>query len=197
MEGSDLAELLLQNCKPGAGQNGEESIASSVTSSGRDRARQVVGPGPEAVDTFRRYLLHGNKTEGLEYAMWAGLWGYALFLASKMDGRTYAGVMTRFANNLAAMDPLQTLYQLMSPRVPSAMKQCGEARWGDWRPHLGMILSNNQGGETNIRSIITLGNFLLDKEQLFAAQFCYIVSSVEWGQLGNPCAKVRIFMSRM
>ena len=62
MEGSDLAELLLQNCKPGAGQNGEESIASSVTSSGRDRARQVVGPGPEAVDTFRRYLLHGNKT---------------------------------------------------------------------------------------------------------------------------------------
>ncbi len=44
---------------------------------------------------FRSYLLHGNKQEGLEYAMKAGLWGHALFLASKMDQRTYAGVMTR------------------------------------------------------------------------------------------------------
>ena len=83
----------------------------------------------------------------------------------------------------------------MSARVPSAMKQCGEARWGDWRSHLAMILSNNQGGETNIRSIITLGDTLLAKGQLFAAQFCYIVSSVEWGQFGNPCAKVGIFVS--
>ena len=56
---------------------------------------------------FRDYLLHGNKTEGLEFAMRAGLWGHALFLASKMDQRTYAGVMTRFANGLAITDPLQ------------------------------------------------------------------------------------------
>ena len=43
---------------------------------------------------FRDYLLHGNKAEGLEFAMRSGLWGHALFLASKMDQRTYAGVMT-------------------------------------------------------------------------------------------------------
>ena len=122
--------------------------------------------------------------------MRSGLWGHALFLASKMDQRTYAGVMTRFvrlsceeelhfifvfhrfANGLAITDPLQTLYQLMSARMPSAMKQCADqrccfvfhfsvylslfsiplfsipnfsplfCRWGDWRPHLAMILSN-------------------------------------------------------
>ena len=56
--------------------------------------------------------------------MKAGLWGHALFLASKMDQRTYAGVMTRFANGLAVNDPLQTLYQLMSARMPSSMKYC-------------------------------------------------------------------------
>lgn len=50
-----------------------------------------------------------------------GLWGHALFLASKMDLRTYANVMTRFANSLALNDPLQTLYQLMSGRQPSAV----------------------------------------------------------------------------
>lgn len=50
-----------------------------------------------------------------------GLWGHALFLASKMDRRTYANVMTRFANGLAANDPLQTLYQLMSGRQPASV----------------------------------------------------------------------------
>ena len=75
---------------------------------------------------FRSYLLHGNKQEGLEFAMKTGLWGHALFLASKMDQRTYAGVMTRFANGLAINDPLQTLYQLMSSRMPSAMKHCAD-----------------------------------------------------------------------
>ena len=43
-----------------------------------------------------------------------------------MDQRTYAGVMTRFADSLAINDPLQTLYQLMSARMPSAMKQCAD-----------------------------------------------------------------------
>ena len=48
-----------------------------------------------------------------------GIWGHALFLASKMDQRTYGQVMTRFANGLLQNDPLQTLYQLMSGRQPS------------------------------------------------------------------------------
>lgn len=50
-----------------------------------------------------------------------GLWGHALFLASKLDRRTYANVMARFANGLSPNDPLQTLYQLMSGRQPAAV----------------------------------------------------------------------------
>ena len=50
------------------------------------------------------------------------LWGHALFLASKMDNRTHANVMTKFANSSMRMnDPLQTLYQLMSTRQPAAV----------------------------------------------------------------------------
>lgn len=48
-----------------------------------------------------------------------GLWGHALFWASKLDQRTYASVMTRFANGLAMNDPLHTLYQIMSGRQPA------------------------------------------------------------------------------
>lgn len=50
-----------------------------------------------------------------------GLWGHALFLASKLDKRTYANVLMRFANGLAMNDPLQTLYQLLSGRTPAAV----------------------------------------------------------------------------
>ena len=65
--------------------------------------------------TFRDYLLFGHQKEGLEYAMAHGLWGHALFLASKMDDeRTYSQVMLRFANGLMVNDPLQTLYQYMT-----------------------------------------------------------------------------------
>ena len=44
---------------------------------------------------FRDHLLFGHKKEALEFAMRHGLWGHALFLASKMDDRTYSSVMLR------------------------------------------------------------------------------------------------------
>ena len=40
----------------------------------------------------------------------------------------------RFVNDLAITDPLQTLYQLMSSRKPSAMNQCADQRWGSTAP---------------------------------------------------------------
>lgn len=81
-------------------------------------SRSLVSQDTQEVsmDKFKSYPLHGNKAEGLDYAMRVGLWGHTLFLASKMDQKTNAGVMTRFANGLAINDPLQTLYQLMSFR---------------------------------------------------------------------------------
>lgn len=54
-------------------------------------------------------------------------------------------------------------------RVATAMKQCGDTRWVDWGPHLAMILSNT---DINHHSIIMLGDSLLVKGQLYAAQYC-------------------------
>ena len=45
------------------------------------------------------------------------------------------------------------------------------------------------------RSIITLGDSLLAKGQLFAAQFCYIVSEADWGTLTSPTAKLVLLLS--
>lgn len=54
----------------------------------------------------------------IEWATDNNLWGHALFLASKMDRRTHANVMIKFANQISLTDPLQTLYQLKSGRTP-------------------------------------------------------------------------------
>ena len=139
VEGRDLAELLLKDSRDGVVESqremegGTHISASSICHEEVEHVHTVMDrgvvntvPSQDPVDKFRSYLLHGNKVEGLEFAMKAGLWDHALFLASKMDQRTYAGVMTRFADGLAINDPLQTLYQLMSARMPSAMKQCAD-----------------------------------------------------------------------
>lgn len=216
VEGSDLADLLLRdrNRMDASSEHQEDrsrgsSIKGSVTAQDQEESSSsysedqveriehsrtqinMASSQEEIVAKFRVYLLHGNKQEALEYAMRVGLWGHALFLASKMDQRAYAGVMTRFANGLAINDPLQTLYQLMSARMPSAMKHCADQRWGDWRPHLAMILSNPlPGSDINRRSMVTLGDTLMGKGQLYAAQFCYIVSAVEFGTYAKKSSKL-------
>ena len=97
----------------------DTNMETMVTSS-----RSLVSQGTQeaSVDKFRSYLLHDNKAEGLEYAMRVGLWGHTLSLASKMDQRTYAKVMTRFANGLAINDSLQTMCQLMSSRYDYCLR---------------------------------------------------------------------------
>ncbi|XP_078685894.1 uncharacterized protein LOC144918746 [Branchiostoma floridae x Branchiostoma belcheri] len=199
--GTDIAELLLQ---------GHPSMAypQRTEAEGEDRGSQgdlsqasttsdgTVG-GTEAADIerltqkFRELLLFGRKKDALEWAMKGGLWGHALLLASKMDSRAHANVMTRFANSLPMNDPLQTLYQLMSHRQPAAVTSCADERWGDWRPHLAMVLSNHtQRPEVDRKSIITLGDTLGSRGLLHAAHFCYLMAQVNFGHYSKKASKM-------
>ncbi|KAF4517891.1 hypothetical protein B566_EDAN001845, partial [Ephemera danica] len=139
--------------------------------------RQDPAP-PAPAETTRdiRALRNNSQTN---WAMKNGLWGHALFLASKMDTRTYANVMTRFANGLPLSDSLQTLYQLI----------CADEKWGDWRPHLAMILSNpTQRPELDHRAITTMGDTL---GCLHASHFCYLLAQLEFGtHCQQPPAKL-------
>uniref|UniRef100_A0A8D1M1F3 Protein transport protein sec16 n=1 Tax=Sus scrofa TaxID=9823 RepID=A0A8D1M1F3_PIG len=87
-----------------------------------------------------------------------------------------------FTSTLALNDPLQTLFQLMSGRIPQAATCCGDKQWGDWRPHLAVILSN-QGGDPELyqRTIVTMGDTLAGKGLVEAAHFCYLMAHVPFG----------------
>ncbi|KAM4662888.1 protein transport protein Sec16A isoform 2-T2 [Discoglossus pictus] len=206
--GTDIAELLLQDHKtvwlPGKSPNEanlidfsnepleqeEESVASQLSF----LADTFSTPGcnlEKETERFRELLLFGRKKDALESAMKHGLWGHALLLASKMDSRTHARVMTRFANSLPINDPLQTVYQLMSGRMPAAATCCGDEKWGDWRPHIAMVLSNLTNNlDVPSRTITTMGDTLASRGLLDAAHFCYIMAQVGFGVFTKKSTKL-------
>ncbi|XP_048368178.1 protein transport protein Sec16A isoform X1 [Sphaerodactylus townsendi] len=207
--GTDIAELLLQDHKtvwlPGKSPNEanlidftneaveqvEEESGEAQLSFLTDSLIATIDSLEKETERFRELLLYGRKKDALESAMKHGLWGHALLLASKMDSRTHARVMTRFANSLPANDPLQTVYQLMSGRMPAASTCCGDEKWGDWRPHLAMVLSNlTYNMDVELRTITTMGDTLASKGLLDAAHFCYLMAQVGFGIYMKKTAKL-------
>lgn len=65
--------------------------------------------------------------------------------------------------------------------------QCTQdERWGDWRPHLAMIVSNpSQKSELDRKAMIMLGDSLHNRGDLFAAQFCYLMAKVEFSRYSD------------
>ncbi|XP_073496867.1 protein transport protein Sec16A isoform X4 [Phyllobates terribilis] len=206
--GTDIAELLLQDHKtvwlPGKSPNETNLIdftnepLEQEEESGASQLSFLTDTLPNSgvvlekeTERFRELLLFGRKKDALESAMKHGLWGHALLLASKMDSRTHARVMTRFANSLPINDPLQTVYQLLSGRMPAAATCCGDEKWGDWRPHLAMVLSNlTNNVDVPTRTIGTMGDTLASRGLLEAAHFCYLMAQVGFGVFTKKTTKL-------
>ncbi|XP_068105226.1 protein transport protein Sec16A isoform X2 [Hyperolius riggenbachi] len=206
--GTDIAELLLQDHKtvwlPGKSPNEANLIdftnepVGQEEESGAAQLSFLTDTLPNAgvvlekeTERFRELLLFGRKKDALESAMKYGLWGHALLLASKMDSRTHARVMTRFANSLPINDPLQTVYQLLSGRMPAAATCCGDEKWGDWRPHLAMVLSNiTNNVDVPARTMTTMGDTLASRGLLDAAHFCYVMAQVGFGVYTKKTTKL-------
>ncbi|XP_045879858.1 protein transport protein Sec16A isoform X3 [Meles meles] len=208
--GTDLAELLLRDHKtawlPGKSPNEanlidftNEAVEQVAEEESGEAQLSFLTDNPAAgsntlekeTERFRELLLYGRKKDALESAMKNALWGHALLLASKMDSRTHARVMTRFANSLPINDPLQTVYQLMSGRMPAASTCCGDEKWGDWRPHLAMVLSNlSSNVDVECRAMATMGDTLASKGLLDAAHFCYLMAQVGLGVYTKKTTKL-------
>ena len=109
-------------------------------------------------------------------------------------------------------DPLQTLYQLMSGRQPAAVTCISDEKWGDWRPHLAMLLSSHTGGlaepasvgastgagaaaavgrsALERRSLTTLGDTLASRGCLHASHFCYLMAQTTFGRFQAKTSKI-------
>ncbi|KAK2889126.1 hypothetical protein Q8A67_014501 [Cirrhinus molitorella] len=213
--GSDVAELLMRDTSSlgacgvsGDPADGETLIDLSETPTAEKEtlnfADLLTGYPPtdkEAEEqNLRKYtklLLSGRKKEALESAMQSGLWGHALFLASKMDSRSYSTVLSRFTGSLAPSDPLQTLFQLLSGRIPAVSMSWSREKWGDWRPHLAVLLSNETGDPIiHHRSIITIGDTLASRDMLYASQICYLTAQCPFGWYTNKSERLVLLGSK-
>ncbi|NXM23683.1 SC16B protein, partial [Oxyruncus cristatus] len=210
MVGSDTAELLMQDCRREEKYKRQEPAANLAGLVDDEWASRqpgtldlITGEVPPVVETqaqtvekFTKLLYYGRKKDALVWAMRNQLWGHALFLSSKMDPRTYSWVLTGFTSTLATNDPLQTLFQLMSGRIPQAALCCGDATWGDWRPHLAVMLSNKVGDmELNHRAIVTMGDTLASKGAVEAAHFCYLMADIPFGYFGHKADRMALLGS--
>ncbi|PKU39123.1 protein transport protein sec16b [Limosa lapponica baueri] len=210
MVGSDTAELLMQDCRRQEKYKRQNPAANLIGLTDDEwMSRQpgtldlITGEVPPVVETqaqivakFTKLLYYGRKKDALVWAMRNHLWGHALFLSSKMDPRTYSWVLTGFTSTLATNDPLQTLFQLMSGRIPQAALCCGDATWGDWRPHLAVLLSNKVGDmELNHRAIVTMGDTLAGKGAVEAAHFCYLMADIPFGYYGVKADRMALLGS--
>ncbi|XP_029139029.1 protein transport protein Sec16B-like [Protobothrops mucrosquamatus] len=196
MVGSDTAELLMQDRKYQEKFKRQEPRMNLINLTGEEwpvsgygtmdlltgEMVPTAGTPEQKIEKFTKLLFYGRKKEALDWAMRNQLWGHALFLSSKMNPRIYSRVLTGFTSTLASNDPLQTLFQLMSGRIPQASLSCGDEKWGDWRPHLAVMLSNQVGDlDLNSRAIISMGDTLVGKGLIEAAHFCYLMADVPFG----------------
>ncbi|XP_009574803.1 PREDICTED: protein transport protein Sec16B, partial [Fulmarus glacialis] len=210
MVGSDTAELLMQDCRHREKYKRQNPAVNLIGLTDDEwMSRQpgtldlITGEVPPVVETqaqivekFTKLLYYGRKKDALVWAMRNQLWGHALFLSSKMDPRTYSWVLTGFTSTLATNDPLQTLFQLMSGRIPQAALCCGDATWGDWRPHLAVMLSNKVGDmELNHRAIVTMGDTLAGRGAVEAAHFCYLMADIPFGYFGAKADRMALLGS--
>jgi COPII coat assembly protein SEC16 len=199
----DISELLMKNSeefkttleKPqetGSGKQTPEEVEESeneIESNEVSTANSIVSE-ELVIHKFREYLLYGNVGDALDFATDNNLWGHALFLASKVDKRQHANVMLKFANKLPYNDPLQTLYQIMSGRTPACVTNLDD-KWGDWRPHLAMIISNSkEKPELVKKSIIQLGDHLLNRGDIFGSHFCYLIAEPIFGEYTSVDSKI-------
>ncbi|XP_050968691.1 protein transport protein Sec16B isoform X1 [Labeo rohita] len=213
--GSDVAELLMRDSSSlgacgtsGDPADGETLIDLSETPTPEKEplnfADLLTGYPPtdkeaaeQNLQKYTKLLLSGRKKEALESAMQSGLWGHALFLASKMDSRSYSTVLSRFTGSLAPSDPLQTLFQMLSGRIPAVSMSWSREKWGDWRPHLAVLLSNETGNPiTHHRSIITMGDTLASRDMLYASQICYLTAQCPFGWYTNKSERLVLLGSR-
>ncbi|XP_056315797.1 protein transport protein Sec16B isoform X3 [Danio aesculapii] len=213
--GSDVAELLMRefsslgvwgvSAEPADGESlidlSETPTVEKETLNFSDLLTGFPPTDKEAeeqnLQKYTKLLLSGRKKEALESAMQSGLWGHALFLASKMDSRSYNTVLSRFTGSLTPSDPLQTLFQLLSGRIPAVSMSWSREKWGDWRPHLAVMLSNETADPViHHRSIIAMGDTLASRDMLFASHICYLTAQCPFGWYKNRSERLVLLGSK-
>ncbi|XP_062383565.1 protein transport protein Sec16A-like [Sardina pilchardus] len=118
--GQDIVKLLMSN--PMAFEKDENPLSS--------------GEGHQALVNL---IIFGKKEEAEQLAKRDALWDHWVILRGFAKGECDAIIM-RLIKHLKPSDPMKTYFQILAGTVPAASCEWGNNSWGDWRPHLAMVL---------------------------------------------------------
>ncbi|KAH8420609.1 hypothetical protein KR009_012107 [Drosophila setifemur] len=166
------------------------AAAGAATSSGAPKGDSPLSE-QAATDKFRSYVLRGNVEEALQWATDNSLWTHAFFLALYEDRYALTDVAHKFLSRaIKGNDPLQTLYQMKSCQTPACVSQLRDERWGDWRSHLSILVTNkSRQPEYDRSSVVALGDTLFQRGDIYAAHFCYLVAQEEFGRYDSSATE--------
>uniref|UniRef100_A0A8C3TV79 SEC16 homolog B, endoplasmic reticulum export factor n=1 Tax=Catharus ustulatus TaxID=91951 RepID=A0A8C3TV79_CATUS len=183
MVGSDAAELLMQDCRCQDKYKRQGPAATLMGLMDDEWASRqpgtmdlITGEVPPIVETqaqivekFTKLLYYGRKKVSGEWDPGLGAEGFFL-------------------------GPVGLFWQVLKGR--GGQECCGDATWGDWRPHLAVILSNKVGDtELNHRAIVTMGDSLASKGAVEAAHFCYLMADIPFGYFGAKADRMALLGS--
>lgn len=176
----------------GATATATETDADAELNDGDVAADTPAMSEQEATDQFRSYVLRGNVEEALQWATDHNLWTHAFFLALYEDRYALTDVAQKFLNRaIKANDPLQTLYQMKSCHTPACVSQLRDEHWGDWRSHLSILVTNkSRQPEYDRSSVVSLGDTLFQRGDIYAAHFCYLVAQEEFGRYDSSATEL-------
>ncbi|AOW01612.1 uncharacterized protein YALI1_B16735g [Yarrowia lipolytica] len=120
-----------------------------------------------------RHLQSGSKDAAIRHCMDRRLWGHSMLIASTMGPEKWKDVVSEFIKDDVRplyKPTLQFLYSSFGGVIPSS-----EA-YGDWKETVSYLLSNAKDDGSDLSSLVSLGDDLVQKGYVAAGHFCYVVS---------------------
>ncbi|KAL2095041.1 hypothetical protein ACEWY4_009760 [Coilia grayii] len=133
------------------------------------------------IHNLTELLVAGQKNDALRLAVCQRYWEHALVLNNLLNkslcGEAMSGLISRLRNN----DPIKTFCQVYIGEIPAAATTCGDVGFGDWRPHLAMILAHSKSSTFQKKVVRMMGDTLASRGHLQSAHVCYMVIQMRPG----------------
>ncbi|CAG0886537.1 unnamed protein product [Cyprideis torosa] len=160
---------------------------------GNNSSAAFLAPSDDNGDCTR-LLLHGRKDEALAQAVAQRSWGHALLIAGFLGDATYKKTISSFLASMESWDPLRTFYEFHLGRIPPMVHVSGEAKFGDWKRHLAVIVANSgtTGTGNECQLVERMGDSLLRRGRVHGAHLCYLIANAHFGLSDNPATKLTL-----
>ncbi|XP_048090946.1 protein transport protein Sec16A-like isoform X1 [Alosa alosa] len=191
-----LLALVCRETRRVMGQHIAKLLISNPLAFEKDENLLSSGEGHQALVNL---IIFGKKEEAEQLAKRDALWDHWVILKGFAKGSCDA-IVLRLIEHLKANDPMKTYFQILMGKVPAAACEWGKNSWGDWRPHLAMVLCYMNQNILKKDIMETMAETLASHGKPNSAYLCDIIMHLhcgiflEWSKLRIRGIRSRPFL---